>query len=177
MDFTTLHPMLASMAEVTLTDPQFVYEPKYDGNPGRGFFCEAGGRTVRMMSRRGNEKTGQFPDLVRALKQFACKLKASVIVDGEIVTLSENIGGQIPDSVIDGIPVKVAVLLSTAVHNHLSGDPQPSPDDLELTHRLIADGETLGIAILDHVILGEGRCYSFGGSEKLIGGEAGSLYV
>ena len=89
MEFTTLRPMLASIAEVALTDPGFVYEPKYDGI--RILIdVEAGGRTVRLTSRRGNDKTGQFPDLVRALKQFARKLKASVILDGEIVALSET---------------------------------------------------------------------------------------
>ena len=89
MDFTTLRPMLASLAEVTLTDPQWVYEPKYDGI--RILVdVDAGGRSVRLTSRRGNDKTSQFPDLVRAFKHFARKLKASVILDGEIVALSET---------------------------------------------------------------------------------------
>ena len=47
------------------------------------------------------------------------------------------------------------------VHNHPSGDPAPSPEDLEITKRLKQVGEIMGIQILDHVILGEGRFYSF----------------
>ena len=43
------------------------------------------------------------------------------------------------------------------VHNHPSGDPNPSPQDLELTQRLVAAGSLLDIRILDHVIVGSGR--------------------
>jgi DNA repair protein RadC len=43
------------------------------------------------------------------------------------------------------------------VHNHPSGDPDPSPQDLELTQRLVAAGALLDIRILDHVIVGSGR--------------------
>jgi len=39
------------------------------------------------------------------------------------------------------------------VHNHPSGDPEPSPDDLHLTAEAIAAGRLLDIALLDHVIL------------------------
>ncbi|RLB43696.1 MAG: hypothetical protein DRH30_02775 [Deltaproteobacteria bacterium] len=43
------------------------------------------------------------------------------------------------------------------VHNHPSGDPEPSPQDLELTDRLVSAGSLLDIRILDHVIVGSGR--------------------
>jgi DNA repair protein RadC len=43
-------------------------------------------------------------------------------------------------------------------HNHPSGDPSPSPDDLELTRRLAAAGVLMGIDLVDHIILGDG-CY------------------
>ena len=42
-------------------------------------------------------------------------------------------------------------------HNHPSGDPTPSPDDVLLTTRMITAGEIMGIAVLDHVILAEQR--------------------
>ena len=48
-----------------------------------------------------------------------------------------------------------------ATHNHPSGDPTPSPDDLDVTRRLAAAGEVLGIPLLDHIIIGDGRYYSF----------------
>ena len=45
-----------------------------------------------------------------------------------------------------------------AAHNHPSGDPTPSPDDLETTKRLLNASETLGIKLIDHIIIGNG-CY------------------
>lgn len=40
------------------------------------------------------------------------------------------------------------------VHNHPSGDPTPSPEDISLTRRLFETGEIVGIELLDHVIVG-----------------------
>jgi DNA repair protein RadC len=42
-------------------------------------------------------------------------------------------------------------------HNHPSGDPEPSPDDVEITRRMMAAGRLLGIDVLDHVILADVR--------------------
>jgi len=41
-------------------------------------------------------------------------------------------------------------------HNHPGGSPEPSNEDLSLTRRLVESGETLGIPLLDHLILGDG---------------------
>jgi DNA repair protein RadC len=46
-------------------------------------------------------------------------------------------------------------------HNHPSGDPEPSSDDVALTRRLVAAGAILGVEVLDHMILGAGRFVSF----------------
>ena len=59
-----------------------------------------------------------------------------------------------------------AALLTNAAalilaHVHPSGDPSPSPDDLALTTRLVDAGRLLGIAILDHIVIGDGRYVSF----------------
>jgi DNA repair protein RadC len=45
-------------------------------------------------------------------------------------------------------------------HNHPSGDPQPSRQDLELTKRLVECGELMGISVLDHIIIGDGEFIS-----------------
>ncbi|HLL45799.1 MAG TPA: JAB domain-containing protein, partial [Longimicrobiaceae bacterium] len=60
---------------------------------------------------------------------------------------------------------KPAILASAASiivgHNHPSGDMEPSPEDIAVTRRLAEAGELLGIALLDHVIIGErGSCRS-----------------
>jgi DNA repair protein RadC len=47
------------------------------------------------------------------------------------------------------------------VHNHPSGDPTPSAEDRAVTRQLRAAGESVGIEVLDHVIIGEGRYVSF----------------
>ena len=46
------------------------------------------------------------------------------------------------------------------VHNHPSGDPTPSAEDRAVTRQLRQAGELIGIAVLDHVIVGEGRVAS-----------------
>ena len=57
---------------------------------------------------------------------------------------------------------KPAIIANSAsvilLHNHPSGDPTPSREDLEMTKRLKNAGEILGIKVLDHVILGD-ECY------------------
>jgi DNA repair protein RadC len=42
-------------------------------------------------------------------------------------------------------------------HNHPSGDPTPSPDDVDLTRRLVAAGELIGIPVMDHMILTDSK--------------------
>ena len=83
--------MLATTAVAPLVQKGLVYEPKYDGiralieiAPG------ARGAQARIWSRNGNEKTRQFPTVARALETAAAKIKAPLVVDGEIVALDER---------------------------------------------------------------------------------------
>jgi len=46
------------------------------------------------------------------------------------------------------------------VHNHPSGDPSPSPEDINVTKRLAEAGALIGIPLLDHIVIGEGRYFS-----------------
>jgi DNA repair protein RadC len=46
-------------------------------------------------------------------------------------------------------------------HNHPSGDPSPSHDDILLTARMLRAGEVMGIDVVDHLILADNRYYSF----------------
>lgn len=43
------------------------------------------------------------------------------------------------------------------VHNHPSGDPDPSPEDLEVTLQLVESGRLIGIPVRDHIVIGDGR--------------------
>jgi DNA repair protein RadC len=47
------------------------------------------------------------------------------------------------------------------IHNHPSGDPSPSADDLEITKRLKKVSDIVGIKLLDHIIIGNNRYFSF----------------
>ena len=59
---------------------------------------------------------------------------------------------------------KSALMESSAsvimVHNHPSGDPSPSREDIMVTEKMIEGGKLLGIDVLDHIIIGEGRYVS-----------------
>src|SRR6185295_4188832 len=80
-------PMLASLADAPLTDPDLVYEPKYDGIRA---IAEVSADSVRLWSRLGNEKTRQFPEIAAALQTWAKKLKEPIVLDGEIVALDPH---------------------------------------------------------------------------------------
>ena len=59
------------------------------------------------------------------------------------------------------LAVKESAAAVIFLHNHPSGDPTPSPEDRVLTARLVSAGEVLGIRVLDHLVVGDGRYVSF----------------
>ena len=90
-DPATVRPMLATLAEPPLTGRTLVFEPKYDGI--RALVHVAPGTPrpdVRIWSRLGNDKTAQFPSVVRALEPLARALDRPLLLDGEIVALDEQ---------------------------------------------------------------------------------------
>lgn len=66
---------------------------------------------------------------------------------------------------------RMAILESASalvlVHNHPSGEPAPSPQDDAATAGLMSAGHTLGICIIDHIIIGDGRYYSYNEAGRL----------
>ena len=90
--------MLASLADAPLVDPNLVYEPKYDGirvialierlRPHRAEAMERRGEvSVTLLSRVGNDKTAQFPEIVQALEHWSRRVDLPVVLDGELVAL------------------------------------------------------------------------------------------
>jgi DNA repair protein RadC len=82
------------------------------------------------------------------------------VVALEIVSI-----GSLNQSIVHPREVYKTALLSSAaaiilVHNHPTGDPTPSREDIEITRRLKEAGELIGIKVLDHIIIGE-RYMSF----------------
>ena len=71
---------------------------------------------------------------------------------------------------IAGTSVRIGELFTEAIrrnaagillaHNHPSGDPEPSPDDLRTTRDAVAAGELLGVGVIDHLVIGKGRWVS-----------------
>ena len=53
------------------------------------------------------------------------------------------------------------------VHNHPSGDPEPSDDDLKITKKLVESGKILSIDVIDHIIIGKNSYYSFKDKELI----------
>ncbi len=82
-------PMLASLDEAPLADPSLVYEPKYDGIRAIAE-VGAGGRSVRLWSRLGNDKTSQFPEVAEMLAAWARRRREPVVLDGELVALDTS---------------------------------------------------------------------------------------
>jgi len=84
-------PMLALLADPPLQDPNLAYEPKYDGIRAIVELSSADRPDgVRIYSRNGNDKTRQFPEIARALAEYGRRLKAGVVLDGEVVALDRN---------------------------------------------------------------------------------------
>ncbi len=74
--------------------------------------------------------------------------------------------GSLTSSIVHPRDVYLPVIRESAaavifVHNHPSGDPTPSREDVEITRRLREVGELVGVRVLDHVIVGRGRYVSF----------------
>lgn len=111
-------------------------------------------------------------DLYRHYIQYFRGLKKEVfrllMLDGKNrifadYTVSE---GCLTSSIVHPREVYIQAIKNSAasvifLHNHPSGDPSPSPEDIEITKRLVAAGDLLGIKVLDHIILGEAEYLSF----------------
>jgi DNA repair protein RadC len=74
--------------------------------------------------------------------------------------------GSLTASIVHPRDVYLPVIRESAaavifVHNHPSGDPTPSAEDLEITRRLRQVGELVGVRVLDHLVIGRGRYISF----------------
>jgi DNA repair protein RadC len=74
--------------------------------------------------------------------------------------------GTLDRAVVEPREILKRALLANAAgvilyHNHPSGDPSPSREDREFTRRLAAAAESVGLRLLDHVVVGRGGCLSF----------------
>ena len=103
-------------------------------------------------------------DLIRADREkFIClHLNAkNQIISFEVVST-----GSLTSSIVHPREVYKSAILANAasvifIHNHPSGDSEPSLDDIEVTRRLAKSGAILGISVLDHIVVAQKGYYSF----------------
>ena len=86
------------------------------------------------------------------LNSKCCLLKELTLSTGDATT------AYIPVQNIFEEAVRCGAIFLVLLHNHPSGDPQPSQEDYVITKRIKEAGEILGIRLLDHIIIGD-RCY------------------
>ena len=84
---------------------------------------------------------------------------------GQLIRISEISVGSLDASIVHPREVfKEAIAASAAsvlfVHNHPSGNPEPSDEDIDLTNRLLAAGNIVGIDVLDHIIICDNKYLS-----------------
>jgi len=108
------------------------------------------------VSRAVTENVQTLPDTLQdTLKSLLLDTKNRVLA---VKTVSI---GDLSSSIVHPREVyKDAVVASAAsliiAHNHPSGDPNPSGEDVSITKRLIQAGEIMGIDLLDHIVIGDG---------------------
>ena len=92
----------------------------------------------------------------------------TILLDGKnrILRIDRTSEGCLTRSIVHPREVFRPALIEAAaavlfVHNHPSGEPQPSHEDIQITQRLVETGKILGIRVLDHVIIGRYRYFSF----------------
>ena len=84
----------------------------------------------------------------------------NVVMKDTDVTSGTLYSSLIDPSVVFREAVRIACRSILCLHNHPSGDPSPSKDDLQTTERLMEAGKLIGIHILDHIIIGDGTFVS-----------------
>jgi DNA repair protein RadC len=124
----------------------------------------AHGTPTRGAIRGPEDVHGHVRDLVRARREHFVVLLLNArheVQNREVVSI-----GTLNASIVHPREVfRPAILAAAAsvvlVHNHPSGDPEPSDEDLSITRRLVQVGELVGIGVLDHVIVAARGVVSF----------------
>ncbi len=94
-----------------------------------------------------------------SLRTLLLNGKNAVLATSEVVRGSVN-AAQVRVAELFREPVRRNAVAIILVHNHPSGDPGPSADDIAITKEAVRAGQLLGIEVLDHVIMGQGRYIS-----------------
>lgn len=95
-------------------------------------------------------------------EQFRCMYldRKNQVLAVEIISIGGLAGTQVHPREVFKPAIKRSAASIILIHNHPSGDPQPSPEDIGVTRRMVEAGVLLGIEVLDHIIIGDGRFVS-----------------
>lgn len=83
------------------------------------------------------------------------------ILAEEIVSQGTISAALVDPRVVFSRAVRLMAATVILIHNHPSGDPSPSPEDIALTRKLIEAGKVLDVQVVDHLVVGQGRYVSF----------------
>jgi DNA repair protein RadC len=153
----------ADLEQITGIGPHSVFGIKFMQAVAREFLKEKSvGKTVCSSSQ---EIFDYFYHSMRDLKKEIIKI-VYLNSQNQIVEFRDSAQGTVdssyiyPREVIEGA-IKCQAVSLVIVHNHPSGNPEPSENDKELTRELVYAGTVLKINILDHIIIGDNRFFSF----------------
>lgn len=129
----------------------------------------------KRLNRRGHHdkikvtSPGIIADLMMDEMRFLSKehFKIAILDTKNQILVIENISiGTLNASIVHprevfSIAIKRNANSIILIHNHPSGDPAPSNEDINITNRLIDAGNLVGIKVLDHIIIGDNKYISF----------------
>ncbi len=72
------------------------------------------------------------------------------------ISIGELFGAPVNPREVFNPAIRKSAAAICMVHNHPSGDPEPSEADIAVTHRIMESGDILGIRLIDHIIIGDG---------------------
>ncbi|MEZ5965737.1 MAG: DNA repair protein RadC [Planctomycetota bacterium] len=115
--------------------------------------------------RSGHAVARMVRDSVRGARQeqfFALLLDARHrVLALRVVSVGGLVGAPVHPREVFGPAVREGAAAVVVAHNHPSGDPAPSEEDRAVTERLRLAGDLIGVRLLDHVVVGHDRFYSF----------------
>ncbi|MEE9259255.1 MAG: DNA repair protein RadC [Nitrospinaceae bacterium] len=163
-DFNKLdHASISEICLVKGIGPAKAAQIKAALEVGKRMASQASGIKVKLQTAK--DFVDQYAPFLRNLKKEIVK---AVLLDPKLQVIRDlNISeGSLNASIVHPREVMVPAIKESAasivlIHNHPSGDPHPSQQDIEITHRLTKTGEIIGIKLLDHIIIGGGEYYSF----------------
>lgn len=131
-------------------------------------------QNLRVFEKPSLDKNVFFHDSKEVWKYMTCYAKADremfvlIFLNAKSVVIDEEVHsvGDVDSSAVYARQVFRSAMMNNAVgiicvHNHPTGNPDPSMGDRDITKQLVQGGKLLDIRILDHIIVGDGRYYSF----------------